>query len=203
MSGAGRDGAPSPRRLVIVPYDPAWPAEFAWVGRALRKALGERALRIDHIGSTAVSGLAAKDVVDVQVTVAALDPVAIGAALEAVGCAPRPDITGDHRPPGAAADPAEWRKLYYTPPPGWRPTHLHVREAGRANQRYALLFRDYLRSAPAAAEAYRQVKEALARLHPTDADAYYDVKDPVCDLIADAAERWAAATGWQPGPSDA
>ena len=194
---------PPPSRLVVVPSDPAWPAEFAWVGAALRRALGARALRIDHIGSTAVPGLAAKDVVDVQVTVAALDPAAIGAALAVLGCAPRPDVTGDHLPPGAADDPAEWRKLYYSPPPGWRPTHLHVREAGRANQRYALLFRDYLRAAPASAEAYRRVKEALARLHPTDPDAYYDVKDPACDLIADAAERWAAATVWEPGPSDA
>lgn len=195
--------APPRRRLVIVPYDPAWPAEFARAGAALRRALGDRALRIDHIGSTAVPGLAAKDIVDIQVTVAALDPEPIGAALAAIGCTPWPGIAGDHLPPGATADPAEWRKLYYTPPPAWRPSHLHVRQAGRANQRYALLFRDYLRAAPATAEAYRQVKEALARLHPDDPEAYYDVKDPACDLIADAAERWAAATGWQPGPSDA
>jgi GrpB-like predicted nucleotidyltransferase (UPF0157 family) len=59
-----------------------------------------------------------------------------------------------------------------------------------------LLFRDYLRFSPAAAAAYAQVKVALARLHPDDAKAYYDVKDPVCDLVMDAAERWAADTRW-------
>ena len=64
------------------------------------------------------------------------------------------------------------------------------------------MFRDYLRAAPAAAAAYGRVKAALARLHPADQDAYYDVKDPVCDIIADAAERWAAATGYVPGPTD-
>jgi GrpB-like predicted nucleotidyltransferase (UPF0157 family) len=66
-----------------------------------------------------------------------------------------------------------------------------------------LLFRDYLRTDSLAAGAYARVKEALARLHPDDADAYYDVKDPVCDIIMAAAERWAADTGYVPGPSDA
>ena len=67
-----------------------------------------------------------------------------------------------------------------------------MREVGRANQRYALLFRDHLRADARAAAAYERVKVALARLHPDDADAYYAVKDPVCDLVIHAAERWAA-----------
>jgi len=71
------------------------------------------------------------------------------------------------------------------------------------NQRYPLLFRDYLRASLPARESYALVKRALARLHPDDVDAYYDVKDPVCDLILDAAERWAAETGWQAPQSDA
>ena len=50
--------------------------------------------------------------------------------------------------------------------------------------------------------SYAQVKEALARLHPEDRAAYYEVKDPVCDIIIEAAERWAAETGYVPGPSD-
>jgi GrpB-like predicted nucleotidyltransferase (UPF0157 family) len=77
-----------------------------------------------------------------------------------------------------------------------------VRLAGRANLRYALLFLDYLRANPASAQAYAQVKRALAKLHPEDAEVYYDVKDPVCDIILGGAEVWAAATRWQPGPSD-
>lgn len=188
--------------IAIVAYDERWPAEFARIGAALRAALGDLALRIDHIGSTAVPGLAAKDVVDVQVTVAALDAAALAAALAPLGYTLRDDISEDHVPPGRDAAPAEWQKLYFRAPAGQRPTHLHLRQAGRANQRYALLCRDYLRSAPTAAAAYGQIKTALARLHPTDQDAYYGVKDPVCDLIADAAERWAAATGYALGPSD-
>jgi GrpB-like predicted nucleotidyltransferase (UPF0157 family) len=188
--------------IAIVAYDDRWPAEFDRLGTALRQSLGDLALRIDHIGSTAVPGLAAKAIIDVQVTVAALDAAAIAAALGPLGYALYEGFACDHVPPGRDDTPAEWSKLYFHAPPGQRPTHLHVRQAGRANQRYALLFRDYLRSTPSSAAAYRQIKEALARLHPEDADAYYDVKDPVCDLIADAAERWAAATGYIPGPSD-
>jgi GrpB-like predicted nucleotidyltransferase (UPF0157 family) len=76
-----------------------------------------------------------------------------------------------------------------------RRVNLHVREEGRANQRYALIFRDYLRADPLAAGAYAQIKLALARLHPTDQEAYYDVKDPVCDIIIGAAELWARQRG--------
>ena len=189
-------------RITIVPYDERWPAEFRRIGTALRSSLDGLAVRIDHVGSTAVPGLAAKDVIDVQVTVAELDAAAIAAALAPLGYALRDDVTRDHVPPGRDAAPGEWRKLYFRAPEGQRRTHLHVRQAGRANQRYALLFRDYLRAAPATAAAYARVKEALACLHPEEQDAYYDVKDPVCDVIIAAAERWAAATGHVPGPSD-
>jgi GrpB-like predicted nucleotidyltransferase (UPF0157 family) len=188
--------------IAIVPYDERWPAEFERIATPLRAALGDLALRIDHIGSTAVPGLPAKDVVDVQVTVAALDAAAIAAALAPLGYAPYPGIAEDHVPPGRTDAPAEWRKLYFFAPPGQRRTHLHVRQAGRSNQRYALLFRDYLRATPATAAAYARVKAALARLHPADENAYYDVKDPVCDIVIAAAERWAAETGYVPGPSD-
>jgi GrpB-like predicted nucleotidyltransferase (UPF0157 family) len=65
-----------------------------------------------------------------------------------------------------------------------------------------LLFRDYLRAHPIVAAAYAQAKLALARHHAADPDAYYAIKDPVCDLIMAGAESWAAATQWNPGPSD-
>ncbi|MDQ2808045.1 MAG: GrpB family protein [Chloroflexota bacterium] len=188
--------------IVIQPSDPHWPGEFQRIALPLRAALGDRALRLDHIGSTAVPGLAAKDVIDVQVTVAALDSAAISAALAPLAYTPLPGITGDHLPPGRAAVPAEWAKLLFREPVGERRVNLHIRQAGRANQRYALLFRDYLRADPGAAAAYGQIKTALAQLHPNDVEAYYDVKDPVCDLIIAAAELWATATGYTPGPSD-
>ncbi len=188
------------KHIEIVPYRDSWAAEFRAIAPPLRTALGSLALRIDHIGSTSVPGLPAKDVIDMQLTVAQLD-AALDAPLGSLGYTRRADISYDHVPPGGTNEPGEWTKLYFDPPPG-RDVHLHVRVAGRANQRYALLFRDFLRANDLARDAYGQVKVALARLHPDDVDAYYEVKDPVCDIIMAGAEGWAAATGWRLGPSD-
>jgi GrpB-like predicted nucleotidyltransferase (UPF0157 family) len=189
--------------IVIVPYRPGWPAEFHALAAPLRAELGDLALRIDHIGSTAVPGLAAKDRIDLQVTVRALEPP-VEQAIRRAGFERVGRINRDHLPPGFPEDrPQDWVKWFFNPLPGARPANLHVRLEGRPNQRYPLLFRDYLRAHPAAAEAYAQIKIALAERHPDDMDAYYAVKDPVCDLIIGAAELWAASQGWLPGPSDA
>jgi GrpB-like predicted nucleotidyltransferase (UPF0157 family) len=191
------------RRIEILPFQTRWHDEFRAAAGALRASLGGLALRIDHIGSTAVPGLGAKDVIDVQVTVAELAPAeALLAAFAAGGYTLR-GPQGDHRPPGDTRAEAEWHKLYLREPEGGRRTHIHVRQAGRANQRYALLFRDFLRADASAAAAYEQAKRALARLHPFDIDAYLDVKEPICDLVMGGAERWATAVAWAPGDADA
>jgi GrpB-like predicted nucleotidyltransferase (UPF0157 family) len=75
-----------------------------------------------------------------------------------------------------------------------------VRVEGRPNQRYALLFRDYLRAHPASSQAYETLKRQLAALLPRDSDRYADVKDAGCDLIYLAAEEWAPTVGWRPEP---
>jgi GrpB-like predicted nucleotidyltransferase (UPF0157 family) len=191
-------------QIEIVDYRDRWPSEFAEAAAPIRLAFGPLALAIHHIGSTSVPGLAAKDVIDLQVTVAALDPVdPIEAAIVAAGCRMRPDIGADHVPLGADPNPALWRKRYAGVAENVLRTHIHIRQLGLPNQRYPLLFRDYLRASPAARENYALLKRVLARLHPDDLDAYYDVKDPVCDLILGAAEPWAAETSWSLPPSDA
>ena len=188
--------------VTIVPYQDNWPAEFGAIAAALRRGLGELALRIDHIGSTSIPGLAAKDVIDLQITVAALDGRLI-AAMQGLGYTLAEDIRRDHLPPGFGGPGLEcdWEKLYFRPPAGQRPTHTHVRVQGRPNQRYPLLFRDYLRLHPATAAAYAELKRRMAQ-HLADPEMYPDVKDPAVDLIYLAAEDWAALTGWQPGPPD-
>jgi GrpB-like predicted nucleotidyltransferase (UPF0157 family) len=80
--------------------------------------------------------------------------------------------------------------------------HIHVRVIGQANQRYPLLFRDYLRSHPYSAQAYATLKRDRALLLPHDSDRYAEVKDAACDLIYFAAEDWALAVGWNAGRPD-
>jgi GrpB-like predicted nucleotidyltransferase (UPF0157 family) len=180
-------------------YDREWPAAFDDVAGRLRASLGEVANRIDHIGSTSVPGLASKDVIDVQVSVApaALDFAA--AALRKDGWTRGPGIDRDHWVPGLPTDELEWRKVFFSEPPGVRRVHVHVRIQGRANQRYALLFRDYLRAHPSSAQSYATLKRDLAGLLPDDSVHYAEVKDAVCDLIYFAAEAWAQWNGWDPG----
>jgi len=184
----------------IVAYRPEWPEEFRVIGAELRRALGGLALRIDHIGSTAVPGLAAKDVIDIQISVAALDAALI-AAMTAAGYSQSLRNLGDHQPPHFVGPPEDWKKLFFNPPSGQRRTNTHVRVLGRANQRYPLLFRDYLRAHPKSAAAYAELKKRLAA-HLANPEMYPEVKDPAVDLIYFAAEDWAAAIGWEPGPSD-
>jgi GrpB-like predicted nucleotidyltransferase (UPF0157 family) len=188
--------------IEIVAYQSAWPGEFQRIAEALSRSLGNAAERIDHIGSTAVPGLCAKDVVDIQLTVARLAP-GIAQQLSALGFERCPDIQGDHVPPGCDGSAAGWAKFFFVQPAGERRINLHVREAGCLNQRYALLFRDYLRAHPSTAAAYGELKRRLAAALADD-DCYPDVKDPAVDLIWFAAEAWAARTAWSidpPGPA--
>jgi GrpB-like predicted nucleotidyltransferase (UPF0157 family) len=186
--------------LDIIPYQETWPSEFYVIGSALRKGLGNLAVRIDHIGSTSVPGLAAKNVIDIQITVDSLSQE-VHQAMLALGYTQVEGISRDHRPAQTTDDEIQWEKWYFKPPPDQRSTHVHMRVMGRANQRYPLLFRDYLRTHPATAEAYAELKRRLAQ-NLADPDTYPDVKDPAVDLIYLAAEEWAAVFHWIPGESN-
>src|SRR5262245_18675518 len=127
------EDAADPRVIRIVDYDPDWRRRFAELGVRLRSALGGVALRIDHIGSTSVPGLAAKPVIDIQVSVARLEPIdPFRAPLERLGYVYR-------------ANNPERTKRYFREPPGQPRTHIHVRRAGSFSEQFPLLFRDYLR----------------------------------------------------------
>jgi GrpB-like predicted nucleotidyltransferase (UPF0157 family) len=175
----------------IDPYDPEWPDRFAGLGRRLRGALGDVALRIDHIGSTAVPGLAAKPVIDVQISVAALEPVEpFREPLARLGFVYRADNT-------------ERTKRYFREPPGEPRTHVHVRKAGSFSEQFPLLLRDYLRTHPEELDEYERLKRDLAAKFPHDGAAYTDAKVPWFWETIRHADDWAQRTGWQPGPSDA
>jgi GrpB-like predicted nucleotidyltransferase (UPF0157 family) len=192
-------------------HEPAesWAEEYQNIAARLNDALGPVARRIDHIGSTSVPGLPAKDVIDVQITVSSLENEELVTGMTRAGFrlrlgAVNPDRVRqngnqfDHVPRGADPDDiAEWAKRYFREPSGEREVHVHVREVGRANQRYPLLFRDFLRAHPYVAGAYGDFKRRLASLD-IETGVYAEIKDPVCDLIMVAAEGWAAETGWRP-----
>ena len=187
--------------IEIVDYRSTWPDEFQQIARTIRSALGEAAMRIDHIGSTSIPGLCAKDVIDLQISVERLDG-RVSHALRAIGYTQVDDIVRDHRPPDDDGPAENWQKLYFRPPSGQRRTNTHVRALGRPNQRYALLFRDYLRVHSATAAAYGELKRRLA-VSLANPDDYPDVKDPAVDLIFLPAKLWAIETGWDLGPTDA
>ncbi|MFL1675826.1 GrpB family protein [Paenibacillus dendritiformis] len=121
---------------MVVAHDPGWSEEFKEIGTRIRDALQDAALRIDHIGSTAVPGLDAKPIIDIQISVRSFEPLAsYRDPLQAIGYL--------HR----AGNP-ELTKRYFREGPGMRRTHIHVREAGSFAEQFALLFRDYLRVHP-------------------------------------------------------
>jgi GrpB-like predicted nucleotidyltransferase (UPF0157 family) len=183
--------------IVIVRPDESWPAQYEKTAHAIAGQLGELAQRIDHIGSTSVPGLPAKDIIDIQVTVGT-EPELDDAAerMASADWELRPPRR-DHPVPGLPADDLQWVKRLLVEPMYRRRINLHIRVAGRANQRYALLFRDYLRGHPDTAQAYAVFKRQAAALR-LEIDDYSDLKDPVCDLIYLPAEEWAARTGWTP-----
>lgn len=136
----------------VVPYDPAWPEQFARERDRLAAALGATAVRIDHNGSTAVPGLAAKPVIDIQIAVARLHPMdTYAAALAGLGYTHVPHEDDAFCP-------------FFHRPAVWPHTHhVHVVEAGGEEERRTLAFRDYLRAHADAAREYAALKERLAR----------------------------------------
>jgi GrpB-like predicted nucleotidyltransferase (UPF0157 family) len=175
-------GGREERPVVLAAPDPGWPALYEHHRAHLAGALGPRARRIDHVGSTAVPGLAAKPVVDIQVTVDDPDDEpAFGPLLESAGYAVRV------REPG--------HRMFRTPD---RAVHVHVWAAGSADERRHVLFRDWLRRDDADRARYEEVKRALAARRWRDTNYYAEAKGPVIADIMGRAESWATRVGWQP-----
>ena len=179
-------GRPAQADATLVPHDPQWPAQAQRILARLRTACGHRASRIDHIGPTAVPGMDARDVIDIQVTVASLevadelrDPLLAAGYLHT-------DVTRDV---AQTDDPARWRKrLYASADPG-RPTNIHVRVAGWPGQQFALLFVDWLKANPGARSDYLALERSVAA----------DASEPWFRDAYGQAWLWAERTGWRSG----
>ncbi len=187
--GAGR---PAADPVGLVPADPTWPMQAGRIRARLRTACGHRVLRVDHIGSSAVTGLDSRDIIDMQVTVTAPELAdEVAADLVAAGYPRIDSITADVAPAapgdGATFDKALWHKRFHASADPGRPTHVHIRVDGRPNQRFALLFVDWLNTNPGVRADYLEAKRGN-RGAVWIADAY------------DRAWAWARANNWSPGP---
>jgi dephospho-CoA kinase len=177
--------------LELVPYNPAWPNDAQRIIKRIQMACGAKTLRIDHIGSTAVPGMDAKDVIDIQVTVASLDIAdEINDAIADVGYPRIEYITNDN---AHTDDVSLWRKRIHGAADPGRPARIHLRVDGWPNQQFALLFTVWLAANPAVREEYLAVKRnALA------ASQYAEAKEPWFDDAYRRAWEWAEATDWRP-----
>jgi GrpB-like predicted nucleotidyltransferase (UPF0157 family) len=186
------------RPIVIVPYQPRWADEFLQIGTELRQVLGATAVRIDHIGSTAVPNLPAKDIIDIQITVADLADETIVHKLSAAGFVGREGLRRDEFIGFADQDTPQLQKRFFREREGERRTHMHIREDGRFNQRYPLLFRDFLRADAITCQGYGLIKQRLSQIFPESIEGYLYIKDPLMDMIFHMAETWAESTNWLP-----
>jgi len=159
-------GGREARAIVIADYDPAWPERFALERARIVTALGARAVAVEHVGSTAVPGLAAKPIVDVLVAVADPEADELRGALEAAGYELRV------REPG--------HRMFRTPT---LDVHVHLWAAGDPEIERTLRFRDRLRASPADREEYERLKRDLAARDWPDMNAYAEAKGPLIGEI--------------------
>jgi dephospho-CoA kinase len=184
-----RQCAPTVHKLV--PYDPAWPDDARRIINRIQNACGAKALRVDHVGSTAVHGMDAKDVIDIQTTIASLDVAdEINDALANAGYPRVEHITTDMP---HTADSALWRKRIHCAADPGRPANIHVRVDGWPSQQFALLFRDWL-----AANVGVQDDYLAAKRRALSAPDYADAMEPWFAEAYGRAWEWAETTGWRP-----
>lgn len=182
----------------LVDADPTWPQQYARLAARIRHAVrradasGEEP-RVDHVGSTAIPDMPARDVIDIQLTVGSLaEADTLAGPLAEAGFPRCPGHRWDT--PRYPGPDQRWEKrLHGSADPG-RPASLHVRVAGSPGWRSALLTRDHLRADPGERAAYLAVKRRRATDPAGDATAI----ETWFDEQRVRAEEWAAATGWRP-----
>jgi dephospho-CoA kinase len=196
-----RHGLPSRRDdvLELAKPDPAWALRGARVVARIAAALAGQGVRVDHVGSTSVPGLVAKDIIDVQVGLRRLGDAGrtgFDGALRRAGYLLAPDYVADRRHPGGAPAAGWDKRCYGSVDPGMH-VHVHVREVGSVSHDFTLAFRDWLRARPAEREAYQTEKARLAGLHARVSD-YGTAKEAWFDTAYGRVLAWTREVGWTP-----
>ena len=184
-----------PESLVLSEHDPRWADGAARLVARIHHALRGREVRVDHIGSTAVAGLVAKPVIDLQVGVPGLagaDDPAWVADLSRAGFPRVAEVREDH-----AKDGTPWPKRFHGSADPAVVAHVHVRELGGPGWSWALMFRDWLRADAGARAEYAALKRALLDRGLT-ASGYTEAKEPWFDDVDGRVRAWAARSGWRP-----
>ncbi|SHW05731.1 dephospho-CoA kinase [Mycobacteroides abscessus subsp. abscessus] len=189
-------GVPATVAPAVVPYDETWPEQARRIVARLNTACGHRAVRVDHIGSTAVPGLDAKDVIDIQVTVKSLDAAdELTDLLLAAGYPRVADITEDV---AHTDDKMLWQKRFHASGDPGRPTNVHIRVDGWPGQQFALLFPVWLAANPDERVEYLALKHDAMAAAPATSGEYADAKEPWLAGAYRRAWAWADETGWRP-----
>lgn len=193
---AARLGGP-----LLAKSNPDWPRLAARLTARLKATAPDEILAVEHIGSTSVPGLDAKDVIDLQLTVADLDTADRIAPVVAAAGFPGVPGRGQDTPKPAGAAKQAWQKRFHANADPARPVNVHVRVQGSTGWRYALLFRDWLRAEQTALELYAAEKHRLAALYSASPDTadYAEAKEPWFTEVAwPLMDAWAERTGWTP-----
>ncbi len=160
-------------RIIVQPYSALWEQSFRDIRAELQDALGKLALRIEHVGSTAVPGLSAKPIIDVDVVIRDYSVFeAVVSGLRAIGYTHEGDL-------GIAGREA----FRYEGKEHLQKHHLYICPLDSAELERHIAFRDYLRSHPEAVQEYSRLKEEGARLYPNDVDQYIQHKSPFIEKI--------------------
>jgi GrpB-like predicted nucleotidyltransferase (UPF0157 family) len=168
------------QRVVVVDPDPSWPAAFEREAAAIRDVLGDLCVRVEHVGSTSVDGLAGKPIIDSQVCVRRLDVPELARRLSALGYANVPWFADATYP--FFAKPAE----------GDRTHHLHCCVADSDEEFRHLAVRDYLRAHPTEAAEYAALKRELFERCDGARQGYVDGKDAFMKALEARAVEWAS-----------
>lgn len=198
FEGNVRERRTAPVRNVLLPHDPEWAGQAARMIDRLRLTCGDSAIRIDHIGSTAIPGISSRDALDILISVKDLQTAdSLAEPLAEAGFPRVESVTSEAPKPaygvGGEADPALWvERVHGSADPG-RPARIHLRVDGWPGQRFALLLRDWLRANP----DERAVFQAAKHRARVDSEVPYgQALAPWFDGAYNRSEEWAQRTGW-------
>ena len=168
------------RKFSLSEYDPSWVLKFESIKDLVSRVFGDKALKIEHVGSTAIQGMRAKPLIDILVVVEKLEPFEKEKELM---------IEAGY----------EWR--YYPKPDeglafskfgldGEKLEHIHICEESSSWVRKFIVVRDYLRTHPKKAKEYSELKQKNIELHPDDYPAYRNAKAPFLERLKKEADKW-------------